>query len=342
MTIAQPVKNPFKVLLKAALFLAGFQLILGVTLMIGYVIEGQAQFLIEATDTGPLEFSNHKILAWTGLFLLLVGLPLAGLTTRLITRNRPATFFFLEESWMKFLSGFALGTVIATALVSSLLLTGHANLIASPERLEPQELVASILGFGMIMILVGLFEETVFRGLLQCEWAFGRKSWIPAISVSGLLFGWMHTINFDADNLIKLRILFSGFVFSWFLSVTMLYFKSLKAAIGIHAGWNYGLGGLMGCTVSGNNLNLTIFSTEMNGPAWLTGDSFGLETSAFVNILLILLTVITWSRLPPVDRLPPQTGPTGIPANRKNNTEISTDRKSDMEIPGDRGCDVDD
>ena len=113
-----------------------------------------------------------------------------------------------------FLSGFA-RTVIATALVSSLLLTGHANLIASPERLEPQELVASILGFGMIMILVGLFEETVFRGLLQCEWAFGRKSWIPAISVSGLLFGWMHTINFDADNQLLLLVHLNGHIALW-------------------------------------------------------------------------------------------------------------------------------
>ncbi len=251
--------------------------------------------------------------------------------------------------------GFAFGTAIATALVTGLVLTGHANLIALPGRLKPQELVASILGFGMIMILVGLYEETVFRGLLQCEWAFKRKSWISAISASGLLFGWMHTIQIQADNQEKLRILFSGFVFSWFLSVTMLYFKSLKAAIGVHAGWNYGLGGLMGCTVSGNNLNLTIFSTEMYGPVWLTGDNFGLETSAFVNILLTLLTVIAWSRLRPADRRPSQSGPTGIPADRLlpqtgptgnsvdhgRDTEIPAGRVGDTKIPGNHGCDVD-
>lgn len=300
----KPARNPLTVLLSATLLLLVFQALLSASLIIGYVVEGRMHFLLENPENTPLQFSNHRIPAWTGLFLLLVGLPLAGLTIRFMTRSRPQRFYFLQDGWMRCLLGFCAGVALPVAIVGALLVTGYARITAFPGRLSPRELVASILGFGLIMILIGLSEEFVFRGVLTCEWAYRWKSWVPAVTLSGILFGMIHTLNIDATIIEKYRIILSGLVFSWFLSAIMLASRSLKMAIGVHAGWNYGLGCLMGCDVSGQPLNLTVFSTVLTGPPWLVGDRFGLETSSVLNVLLLLITFVIWFGMDKIRRYP--------------------------------------
>ncbi|MCD4655715.1 CPBP family intramembrane metalloprotease [bacterium] len=288
-----PQKSPFTVIIKVIALLFVFQFLMGLTTVIGYIIEGDFELLAE-NKTGAFEFPNHRILAWSGLTLLLVGLPVAGLIGRYAMRSRPAKFFFMETSWIKFGWGAAGGILLSTSVISIVALMGHAELVGMPGRLIPQEIWASILGYGLLMIFVGLYEELLYRGFLACEWSHRAGSWAVGITFSGLLFGMMHMFNVQGTVNEKVRIVVSGLLFSWFLAAIMLRFKSIKAAIGVHAGWNFGLGCLMGCVVSGQRFNMTPFQTDIYGPEWLTGGVFGLETSLLLNVILLLLTWLIW------------------------------------------------
>jgi len=291
-----PAKNPAIVLIKIIALLIVFQLLLGVSTVIGYIVEGDIDLLTQ-NQGGAFEYPNHRILAWTGLMLLLIGLPAAGLISRFAMRYRPEKFFFLENSWVKFGFGVAGGIILSVFAISLVGVLGHSKIIAGPGRLIPQEIWASVLGYGLLMILVGFYEEILYRGLLTCEWSHRFGSWFWGITLSGLLFGLMHTLNVQGTISDKIKIIVSGLLFSWLLAAIMLRYKSLKAAIGVHAGWNYGLGCLMGCVVSGKRFNMTLFQTDISGPDWLTGGVFGLETSLLVNlILLVLISFFWWSR----------------------------------------------
>ena len=280
-------KNPFIILLKGIGFTLLFQVILGISLVIGDIIEGNMDNLVHGV--GGLNFTNHRVIAWMGLTMLLAGFPISQIIGKLAFRGRPNSFYFMESSWKNCLYGAVLGTLFPMAVVSTAFLGGHAKFIAGPERLIPQEIIASLLGYGLLMLFVGYYEEIISRGILCCEWAHTWGSWVLAITLSGLLFGIMHTTNIDATLGEKIRIILSGTLFSWLLAAVMLRFKSLKAAIGLHAGWNYGLGCIMGCSVSGQELNLSMFRTEFYGPDWITGGAFGIETSMPVNIILVVL-----------------------------------------------------
>lgn len=297
-------RNTLIVLLIALGGLILFQLLLGSAVLAGYLVEGRTHFLLQDGRSGPLDFPNHKILAWTGLYLLLIGLPLAGLISRLMTRKRPAEFYFLEESWIKLVPGFGAGMAFAVTVIAGLILSGHGRITACPDRLAAQELVASILGFGMLMLLVAIGEEIVFRGVLTREWACRWNGWMPAATISGILFGMLHTLNIQASWIEKYRIVASGLLFSLLLTLIMLSSRSLKAAIGFHAGWNFGLGFVSGVSVSGQSLNPALFKIELAGPEWIIGDRFGLETSGILNGILAAAVLLIWIGLLVSKRLP--------------------------------------
>jgi len=298
-----PNKNPVFVLLKVLLLMILFQLLLSVASIAGWLLEGNIRGLAEIRNF-LLEFPNHRYLAWTGLFLLLIGMPLAGWITKIATRDRPRRFFFLEESWLRFFYGSIWGIIAATALPLGYVLLGFGRITAWPGRLLIQELTASLLGYAMLMLYVGFYEEILYRGLLCCEWSRRAGNWAAGITLSGLFFGLIHISNIEGNTGDKIRIVISGILFSWLLAAVMLRYHSIKAAMGLHAGWNFGLGCLMGCTVSGLHLPFTPFQTEIHGPVWLSGGEFGLETSLVINGVLVIIVPLIWRKIRFDERMP--------------------------------------
>lgn len=288
-----PVKNPIIVLLKAILYSVLFQIFMGVSLIIGFIIENKLDLMAE-NNFNVMIIPNHRILAWTGLTLLLMVLPISGLLAKLVLRSRAPSFYFLDQSPGKLIAGILGGGGLAVAIVGGLLISGHGTIIASPGRLVPQEIWASFLTYGLLMLFVGYYEEIISRGLLMCEWSLCARSWIAGITISGFMFGLVHVFNLETTGPERFRIIVSGILFSWLLAAVTLRFRSLYAAIGVHAGWNFGLGAFMGCIVSGQRLNLTLFQTEICGPEWISGGNFGLETSLIVNGLLVIIIWYLW------------------------------------------------
>ncbi|MBN1296451.1 CPBP family intramembrane metalloprotease [bacterium] len=289
----RPEIKLWRVAIEVFVWLFLFQFVLAATLSIGYVLEGNAS---EMGRRQVLQFPNHRYLAWTGLCTLVITMPFAGWIGTLAIRNHPLVKRMLKEGWTPIIVGFAGGLLLAVFSVCLVILLGYGRIEAGPLRLAPPELAASILGYGLVMLVVGYYEELLFRGLLMIESIRRLRNREAGITLTGLLFGLMHTVNIDGTPMEHVRIVVSGILFSWLLAVVMLRFRSLRAAMGLHAGWNYGLAGLMGCVVSGHPANFTIFRTNVSGPAWVSGDSFGLETSLLVQFIVLLITVLLWRK----------------------------------------------
>jgi membrane protease YdiL (CAAX protease family) len=71
--------------------------------------------------------------------------------------------------------------------------------------------------------------------------------------------------------------------------------RSLWLPLGAHWGWNWALGWVFGLPISGLNLvSNPLFKGTDEGPAWLTGGSYGIEGGLAGTVALTLVIVIVW------------------------------------------------
>lgn len=125
----------------------------------------------------------------------------------------------------------------------------------------------------MIMLLVAISEETVFRGYILNNLMQSINKWV-ALAISSLLFALFHAGNPGITPLALLNIFLSGLV----LGLNYVYTKNLWFAIMFHFSWNFFLGPVLGYEVSGLGLS-SLLEQDITGPDWLTGGEFGLEGS---------------------------------------------------------------
>lgn len=141
----------------------------------------------------------------------------------------------------------------------------------------------NILTFLIIYVCVAFVEETVYRGYILTELTKSMGKW-PGIVTSSLVFSLLHIFN-DSFSLIPFFNLFLGGIF---LSIIYLHYKNLWLIIGLHFGWNFTQGVILGFNVSGFE-STGILSWENIGEQHWTGGHFGLEGSIITLILLILI-----------------------------------------------------
>jgi membrane protease YdiL (CAAX protease family) len=135
-------------------------------------------------------------------------------------------------------------------------------------------------------IFPAISEEMLFRGVLF-RWIeeFGG-SW-PALVVTSALFGAVHLANPGASWIAAVAIAFEAGVL---LGAAYMLTRSLWLPMGIHAAWNFTQGEIFDVPVSGSHVH-GLLVARLNGPALLTGGSFGLEAS------LIAMAVATLAGL---------------------------------------------
>ena len=138
--------------------------------------------------------------------------------------------------------------------------------------------LSQLLGGAWLFLAVAFFEETMFRGYL-----FQRSVRGTGVTVTQLVFattfalahwsnpGMAGATKAWATANIALAALLLGFCY--------LRTGSLALPIGIHLGWNWTQGSLLGFGVSGTT-NAGWWTPVFHGrPEWLTGGAFGLEAS---------------------------------------------------------------
>jgi len=188
------------------------------------------------------------------------------------------------------ISGLMIGTIFVVLYLSGLLeideISWGDNII--------YVLFNIFLWFFGIGLAVGWSEELGLRGYLLQNMRDGMGLFW-AVLISCLLYGLLHMSNPNSTLLSGILIAFFGYlrIFGW------LRTGQLWLSMGMHAGWDFFQGPLLGFTVSGMKTQ-SIIKQTVSGEEWITGGSFGPEAGIIVLPVLILGLVLmylwTWKR----------------------------------------------
>jgi len=156
------------------------------------------------------------------------------------------------KGWFKeFSIGLGLGFGLLTLLFLVFWITGLVEVTASAMN---STVAFSMLGFLLIFILAGLFEELMLRGYVFQAFIEGSNKWIATIILS-LIFSIMHMANPNFSVGGALNIFLAGML----LSIVYLKTLSLWMPIGLHIAWNWTQGPLWGMNVSGMDIKDSFF-----------------------------------------------------------------------------------
>ncbi|MFZ5816626.1 MAG: CPBP family intramembrane glutamic endopeptidase [Bacillota bacterium] len=192
------------------------------------------------------------------------------------------------------LGGFALGGVMIGLAVGALAAQGWY-------RVEGIAWSWPVLWSGLAgWLRVALYEEIAARGVLFRSVEESLGSWI-ALGVSALLFGLGHGLNAGATPISLLAITLEAGIL---LGAAYLLTRSLWLAIGIHWGWNFVQGTLLGATVSGNP-SRGMLRAVVEGPTWATGGAFGPEAGLPALLVGTVTGVLLLARAVRAGRLRP-------------------------------------
>jgi hypothetical protein len=303
---------------------AGWGILLFIALCFGlFLCVNLVQALLFPHSLGSVAFSTpHGLLTAEGRELVVVAL--ASFAMAKIERRRLSDYGLGGKRCLRnFAGGLAWGLTLLSLLVFSLRASG---LLIFDARLLHG---ASALRYGAIwlvgFLLVGLFEETFFRGYIQftltrgingiCNWLRATDShttsqnaigfWAAALLLS-FGFGFTHQSNAGESPIGLIAAALIAVVFCLSLWRT----GSLWWAIGFHAAWDWAQSFLYGVSDSGTMVVGHLFATHPVGRAILSGGLTGPEGSLYILPIVALTAAAILLTLPRVQRdEPPVTAP---------------------------------
>jgi len=185
--------------------------------------------------------------------------------------------------------GALLGMAIIFASAASIMLFGGLTF----KRAASADLGALFFQLGPFLA-VGVFEELVFRGY-AFQRAVRRLGGTFALLLFALFFVAAHLGNPGMEGDTRILACLDIGIASLLLGLAYLKTGSLALPIGIHTGWNWVQGGVLGIGVSGTKSSGFFSPVYLDAPKWLTGGDFGLEASlptAFVTLVACLLLIL--------------------------------------------------
>jgi len=189
---------------------------------------------------------------------------------RAIELSGPGWF---KESGLGFLTSGGLIIVI----VAIFYLFGYLEITG----LNPVKRVA--LDLGAKFIMGALLEEIFFRLIMYKLTEELLGTW-AALIIQAVFFGFAHQANENATVVTSLSLIIVG---GLFYSAAFMCTKRIWFVFGIHLGWNYFQSGLFSMPNSGTPYDGLIV-TKVQGPANITGGSFGVEASPIAIILCFI------------------------------------------------------
>lgn len=156
-----------------------------------------------------------------------------------------------------------------------------------------------LLGYLVGMLMVGFYEELVFRGYQITNMTEGltgerfcpEQAVILAMLISSVIFGSMHFGNSNATVTSTINIIMAGVV----LSVPYVLTGSLGIPIGLHTSWNFFQGGIFGFPVSGSPTRSSLLQIRETGPDFITGGGFGPEAGLMGALGSILILALSYA-----------------------------------------------
>ena len=152
--------------------------------------------------------------------------------------------------------------------------------------------------WGVFFLVVGFFEEFLFRGYALCTLADGIGFW-PAAVLMSVAFGAVHLQNSGEGWIGVAGVVFVGLFWSFTLKRT----GSLWFALGMHAAFDFGQTFLFSVPDSGMIFPGHLSNATLHGPSWLTGGTPGPEGSVF-DFLILAVFFFVFDRLYPARMAP--------------------------------------
>jgi membrane protease YdiL (CAAX protease family) len=229
--------------------------------------------------------------------------------TRLRRERLSSVGLRLDRRWARdFAWGCALG-------FGSLLLAAGGIVAIGGVRfeLDPARSVDNLL-FGLYLFAsVSVLEELLFRGFLFQRLVAGLGTWPTQLALAGL-FAVAHWGNPGMEGATKAWATIDIALAAIMLGVAYLRTRSLALPIGLHLGWNWSQGYLLGFGVSGIDLTGWLHPVFQGMPTWLTGGEFGPEASVFGVLADLAMLAIVWRWAPRPDAATPAGDVPAVPA----------------------------
>jgi membrane protease YdiL (CAAX protease family) len=203
-----------------------------------------------------------------------------------LERRRLADYgFSMRRAAFRFASGLAWGFVSLSLLIALLVVTGHESIdgiaMGGPAALEYAVIWA------VVFLLVGISEETIFRGYLQATVTRGMGFWPAAILLS-FLFGLIHKGNGEEAAIGLIGAGSAGLLFTYALWRS----GSLWWPIGFHTSWDWAQSFFYGTPDSGTRSAGHFLMSHPTGSILWSGGSVGPEGSLFVFLALAFAALI--------------------------------------------------
>jgi membrane protease YdiL (CAAX protease family) len=220
-----------------------------------------------------LSFSVYLFADEAFCFLVVIGAALV--MARLERRPAGAYGLPLQGAFRKlFWQGCLFGLAEISALIG--MVSAFGGYSFGSIALSGRELLRWAILWAIFFILVGLFEEFLFRGYTLFTLAEGVGFWPAAILLS-CLFGAVHLDNPGEDWEGAASVVTIGLVFAFALRRT----GNLWFAVGWHASFDFGETFLYSVPNSGVVFEGHLSNASLHGANWLTGGSVGPEGSVF-------------------------------------------------------------
>lgn len=272
-TDKRPLRTIWKILAFAGMTLAGLGLAAVLSTLVSFVVEPEAAMAVLYTIAAPVVLLS----SWACLRLF---------------DNRPlaAVGVGFDRPWaLHGIGGGLLGAVLLGLCVVLFRISGWSETTGLPGGVIPW---AGLLIGAVHTLGLAIHEEVQCRG-----YAFQLLArWNPAVAVvlAGLFFVAMHLPN---PGGMTWSAMLNMFLLHLLLTACYWRTRSLWLPIGVHFGWNYMLGYVLGLPVSGAVYSATAFSTETSLNIW-TGNAFGPEGGLIATATLALATILVWTLLP--------------------------------------------
>lgn len=191
-----------------------------------------------------------------------------------------------------FLWGLLFGFLALSVLVGALMLFGLFRFDGM--QIFGWNAVGYALVWGVVFVIVGLYEEYLLRGYLLATLSRGIGFWWSAVLLS-VAFGSMHLSN-KGESPVGI---FSAAAIGLLFCVSLWYLKTLWWAIGFHAAWDWAESYFWGTADSGLVVKGHLFGGHPHGNILWSGGATGPEGSMLIVPLLIIvavLMVIVWRK----------------------------------------------
>ena len=184
---------------------------------------------------------------------------------------------------IRFFEGLVWGFFAECATMFTLYLTG--NVTVNAFDLTGSAAVRYALLWLAAFVMVGFFEEFLFRGYPQFTLSTGIGFWPAALILSGLF--WLGHMGNPGETWVGG---FATALAALLFCVSLWLTGNLWFAIGMHAAWDWAETYFFGVSDSGIPANGHLLNTTLSGSKWMTGGTVGPEGS--VVELVIVSAVI--------------------------------------------------